>query len=322
MRYKPYHKLAGIPNIVVDGRGNESTRLTLSHWPGNDTPSEFKADLSAQILFNYLDSRDATAASEVEFVTNNHFDEDGLVSLYALLNPSDAQSRKQFLINVAGAGDFGVCQDRDAARVSFLLSAWTLPELSPLHEDIFKLTYPEQTAVLYEELLVRLPNIIDHIDRLERYWLPEDTLFATSENQIASGRITIEEHEEEDLAVVRLGNDADTTCPWSQLVHQMSVHNRTERTRILLTSDKRHELYYRYETWVDFQSRKLRPRVDLSPLAQQLSLMENGKARWQYDGNDHITPRLHLHESMESSIASRSYIETILQYLREQREDK
>ena len=59
----------------------------------------------------------------MEAVSNNHFDQDGLVSIYALVAPEEAIARRSFLEDVARAGDFAVCRDRDAARVSMVLSA-------------------------------------------------------------------------------------------------------------------------------------------------------------------------------------------------------
>src|SRR5438093_6432557 len=109
LRFVPYHELGETPNIVVDGSGNERTRLTLSHWPRSGTPSELKADLSAQIVIRYLERPDLRARNEegVEAVSNNHFDEDGLVGVWALLHPDEALERRELLGDVASAGDFG-----------------------------------------------------------------------------------------------------------------------------------------------------------------------------------------------------------------------
>ncbi len=60
MRYVPFGlELEGVPNVIVDGVGNNATVLALSHWPGASTPAELKADTSAEIVLNYLRSTDA-----------------------------------------------------------------------------------------------------------------------------------------------------------------------------------------------------------------------------------------------------------------------
>jgi hypothetical protein len=105
LRYEPYDATVGVPNVVVDGSPNASTVLTLSHWPQLPAPDGFAADLSAQMAFHYLDNG-ATLHGNAEVVTNNHFDQDGLISMYALSRPDDALARRTLLEDVAAAGDF------------------------------------------------------------------------------------------------------------------------------------------------------------------------------------------------------------------------
>jgi hypothetical protein len=94
--YVPYAEAARRPNIVVDGASNEGSVLTLSHWPKSGTPWPLKADTSAGIVFNYLD--DPAWHRAAPAVTNNHFDEDGLVGLYCLIEPEHALERRALLI--------------------------------------------------------------------------------------------------------------------------------------------------------------------------------------------------------------------------------
>jgi len=50
------------------------------------TPAALRADTSAEIVFNYLDAPDAHVG--VDGVSNNHFDEDGLIGIFALMQPA------------------------------------------------------------------------------------------------------------------------------------------------------------------------------------------------------------------------------------------
>lgn len=59
MRFAAYHQLGDRPNLVVDGAPNQATVLTLSHWPSAGTPTALADDLSAQIVFRYLDAPQA-----------------------------------------------------------------------------------------------------------------------------------------------------------------------------------------------------------------------------------------------------------------------
>src|SRR3954451_20485008 len=113
LRFLPYADTVDLPNVIVDGAANVGTRLTLSHWPGSPTPPELLADLSAEIAFRAADEPERFAGLEV--VSNNHFDQDGLASVYALVEPDGARARREHVIDVARAGDFGTFTSRDAA---------------------------------------------------------------------------------------------------------------------------------------------------------------------------------------------------------------
>ena len=69
-----------MPNVVVDGRANTATVLTLSHWPQAPCPADLRRDLSAQSALAYL-STPCPPRVPAELVTNNHFDQDGLMSV-------------------------------------------------------------------------------------------------------------------------------------------------------------------------------------------------------------------------------------------------
>ncbi len=92
MKYLAYGELDGIPNVIVDGSAQADTVLTLSHWPNSPTPVDLRDDLSAQIAFHYLDHPEHHVAAEV--VSNNHFDQDGFMSVYALVDPDGAHARR------------------------------------------------------------------------------------------------------------------------------------------------------------------------------------------------------------------------------------
>ena len=320
MRYVPYHKLGKTPNVIVDGRSNETTVLALSHWRESGTPQQYRDDLSAQIVFRYLDDSEKNATT-CEVVSNNHFDEDGLVGLFGILYPKLGHEYRDILIDVASAGDFGVFRDRDAARISFVLSAWSHPELSPLNQGVFARPYPEVTAILYEELLVRLPNIIEKINNLKRYWEDEDEFLEQTENALEQKTIIVEEFKDVDLAIVtvdeKMTEYSRDLCPsWvSSVLHPMALHNRTDCMKVLVIKNDRYELYYRYETWVDYVSRPLSKRVDLSDLAKRLSTLEKGQAHWQYNGNDEIISRLKLVGASHSLIEPKSFGDEVKAFL-------
>jgi hypothetical protein len=79
--FVPYGQTIGIPNVIVDGTANIGTVLTLSHWRRSGTPEELASDTSAEIVFKYLDSPHLHVTAEA--VSNDHFDENGLIGVFA-----------------------------------------------------------------------------------------------------------------------------------------------------------------------------------------------------------------------------------------------
>ena len=75
----------------------------------------------------------------------------------------------------------------------------------------------------------------------------------------------------------------------------MAVHPRTERMRVLTAlPDGTLVVRHRYETWVEYASRPLAPRVDLAPLVPRLQEIERQPGTWRFDGVEPIRPRLYL----------------------------
>jgi hypothetical protein len=318
MRYAPYGQLGHTPNVIVDGAAQDATLLTLSHWPHSGTPSALADDLSAQIAFHYLDRAEHHVDADV--VSNNHFDEDGLVGVYTLVDPDTAQARRALVVDVAAAGDFGTFESRDAARISFAISAFADRERSPLEPSIFELDYDEYCGVMYEELLPRVPELLDHSDRFRDLWRDEDAHLDASEAAIRSGEITIEEVPRLDLAIVTVPDEWRRrvvhrfTQLRSQAVHPMAIHNATNCFRVLLDEGRRYEVQFRYETWVQYVSRRPAPRVDLGPLAESLSAEERD-GRWVFDGAGAITPSLRLEGSDESALPPEAFRARLEEFL-------
>ena len=314
-----YEGLGQSPNIVVDGSGNAATVLTLSHWPKSGTPKPLKADTSAEIVFNYL----ATPRFHVPVakVSNNHFDEDGLAGIYALIEPEAATEVRDLVVGVAHAGDFATYRDRRAARVAFTISAFTDPQQSPLDRAIFKLPYAEQCAAFYQELLPRFGEMLADIDRYRTYWEMEDQVLRNSEQALRHGDVDIEELPEVDLAIVRIAEQLtpQTThrFTWAseEACHPMAVHNATSCNRILMQQGLRYRFIYRYESWVQYMSRRPPPRVDLAPLAEALSADESGAARWVFEGVSELTPHMMLSDDQESSIKPEAFAERVAEFL-------
>lgn len=322
LHYVPYGDLAaaGTPNVIVDGSPTEGTVLCLSHWPGIDSPSAFAADLSAQMAFVYLDAFDRHPGAHA--VSNNHFDQDGLVGVFALAQPAEAWARRALLVEVARAGDFAVTSSRPAARVSMVIAAYADPARSPLAHQASPTSQTSQTAnaddsdawtaLLYTELVGRLPDVCDEPETYRALWEEEDATLSESEAALASGAVTITEDPALDLAVVEVTASAPDRGghrfggQWTPGLHPMAVYNATDRGAVLTARGAHYEFVYRYESWVQFRTRAVRPRVDLAPLAARLTEAEadaGGGATWEAERVSGLTPVLAPAEQADSALA-------------------
>ena len=316
LHYVPYADLAGSPNVVSDGSPTDGTLLCLSHWPGIGSPTELTADLSAEMAFLYLDAFDRHPGATA--VSNNHFDQDGLVGVFALAAPDEALARRALLVEVARAGDFAATPSRDAAKVSMVLSAYADPARSPL--GALPADYDATTALLYTEMLGRLTELCDHPDRSRDLWAEEDATLQASEDAITSGLVKMEEAPNLDLAIVTVPEQAPKAGGhrfgggWVHGLHPMAVHNATERGALLTQRGRHFEFAYRYESWVQLRSRTVRPRVDLSPLAEQLN-QEEANGVWSADDVSALTPLLSM-DGTESSLAPERFVSLVEAHLR------
>lgn len=314
-----YERLGDTPNIVVDGSGSAATVITLSHWPKSGTPQALKADTSTEIVFNYLAAPQYHVAATA--VSNNHFDEDGLAGIYALIEPEAAIEMRDLVVGVAHAGDFATYRNRQAARIAFTISAFSDPGQSPLDRAVFELPYADQCDALYRELLPRLGEMLAHTNRFRRYWETQDEILTDSERALRQGDVTIEELPKVDLAIVRIAEGRArqalhrSTWPSEETCHPMAIHNATRCNRLLTQQGRRYAFVYRYESWVQFISRPPPPRVDLAPLAEALNREESGTARWTFDGVSEITPRMTLSGAQESSIAPEAFSAKVAEFL-------
>ncbi len=289
-----YDESRSVPNIVVDGSPNESTVLTLSHWPGMVQPAGTDVDTSAEMAFAYLD--EPVEHEPASVVTNNHFDQDGAVGIFALISPEEALAHRDLLVDLARAGDFGTYRLRNSARASMVLSAMA-DASTPLAARLC-LDAGADTAALYEAALPRLIGMLTDPAEYIDQWGAEDDVLSESERAIADGHVQITEDTDLDLAVVEI----DPTQPervghrfgHMQVgpIHQMAVNNATTCSRILMVHGRRFTYIDRYETWVQVHTTAPPKRRDLQPLAEVLSASEDGGTVWSAGAPSGLTPTL------------------------------
>ncbi|MGA8681636.1 MAG: DUF6687 family protein [Acidimicrobiales bacterium] len=303
--FEPYESLSERPHVMVDGAARPSSVLTLSHWPQSPTPPELARDVSASIVLEYLrlaspGGANASVAGAravrraiargrlAEAVTNDHFDEDGLVSVFALVDPEAALAHAELLVAVATCGDFGVVHEPAVARMAFAIA--------PLAEA--EAGAGSGTSERYRATLPRLGELLEHPERFERYFADELSELAYGQEAIAGGEVVITEEGALDLAIVerasshRTSGDRIPGAEGGLPVHAAAVHSATSASRIIAFDGAACECYLRYEGWVKTVSRQVPLRPDLSPLAARLTAEEPSGLAWEANGVGAIVARL------------------------------
>jgi hypothetical protein len=193
--------------------------------------------------------------------------------------------------------------------MAMTLGACADADRSPFGKDIFGLGYADQTAALYRELLAVMPGLVADTGGFRQLWEEEDAQLTDSEQLIDRHVVTIEELPDVELAIVRIPKERPE-C------HQYALHSRTLCSRLLIVHGPRVEFRYRYEGWVQFRSRRVAARVDLSDLAGELNAHEHSGGRWVFDGVDAITPALHLQGADATSLSADTILARLERHLR------
>jgi len=148
-----------LPAISCDGLV-PGAFLDLTHWQGNNTPPRFKADTSTEIALNFVVSSAASNQWAGAVVVNNHFDTDGVLSIWTLLEPEQALLHRDLLVAAAEAGDFDEWPPDDRG---LWLDA-SIRAIGSLAAD---------DAEAYRSVLPQLPGLIDSLEERRDLWGPE-----------------------------------------------------------------------------------------------------------------------------------------------------
>jgi hypothetical protein len=159
---------------LVPGAG-----LDLSHWQGNRTPQRYKADTSTEIALSFVGSPEAALKWASAVALNNHFDTDGALSVWVLLDPERALAQRALLIAAAEAGDFDEWPVLD--RGLWLDAA--IRALGSCAGD---------DAAAYRKVLGQLPELIAGLDERRDLWGGEWEALQVAVTSLRSGRLRAE----------------------------------------------------------------------------------------------------------------------------------
>src|SRR5579884_416332 len=272
--------MKGVPKISVDGLDPQSHHL--SHWRGNQTPPPLKADTSTEIVLRYLaHPNQKQFFPQVSIITNNHFDTDGLLSVWTLLNPKKAEPMAGRLIAAAEAGDFSSFSSEEGVQMNLLIEALASADESPIHSQL--LTYPgPKEAFLYKTILPMLPDLFRRKDEYRSLWRESYDSIIQSMELFEKGIIGVEEHEAESLSVI-----IDEQRPALQ-----AIDHHCQGNLFLVIEDREreeggfgYELEYRYYAWADTVTRPPIQPIPMDLLAEHLNRHEGPRqGKWMTGG--------------------------------------
>ncbi len=298
------------PHVIVDGGHGASTVLDLSHWPGNKTPAKLRADTSTEIVINALRDPDAAETmSNCGVVTLDHFDIDGLLSLWSVLNRNEALANSTALIDIATTGDF------DRYTTSSALAQWF--ELDQMERVASKqvrasANSPEEFgSELVYLMLPKVAEVLKSEAKLKRKWRTEVDNVVTDLKELAEIKTSVDP---------KIGL---TMFEHQRAYHRVAVNSACRTGAIIESKSGVHSFRYRYETFVEMKSQQFLPRGDISGALQTLNEIEES-GYWHYSGYDTAHPILWLYAGdipeMKSSISFEHFVGIICKSLHESSE--
>ena len=289
-QFVPFQQLRQQPTIVVDSTGLGAV-LTLAHWRGAATPEPLRDDTSAGSVLRALRVPDMPGL-EAAAVTANHFDVDGFVGVWALLNPELALHHETLLRLVATLGDFReIDWQHPLANHALQLVAWLNAEekvrfYEPFGAPARRRREDEASAAKFAWFLPRFAEVLENPKVGRAAWEPEFERVKQAVAVLQSAATSVRRYPAIGLTVVR----TPEPLPY------YALFSPSPGTDIVLSlyAGQRYELEYKYTTWIDLESRPTLPRLPLDALAARLNAREQMPRRWTHDGITDTGPLLRL----------------------------
>lgn len=298
MRFEFYHAgLERVPKLSVDGTVANS--IHFSHWQGNTTATAVKADTSTEIALNLVGAGNyAELTQGIELVTNNHFDTDGVLSVWTVLAGERALELRDQLIAAAEAGDFSEYSSDDGVRASIVMqgSDVVMPddkEGSPL---ALKLAAGSEfdEARSYELVLPEVERVLTRIDDYEPLWRDAWACIAAGLESFARGSSSVEEQSDARLSIITLAPalfGPQGFDPARHVAPRTAISHHARGQLYLITTPVRggccYSADYPYYSWAETVVRPKVVRRDFNALMARLNELEqSSEGRWQLDDRE------------------------------------
>lgn len=314
MRFEFYtDALEDTPKLSVDGTVPNS--IHFSHWEGNETPAELKADTSTEIALNLVASpkRDSFTKG-IDLVTNNHFDCDGVLSCWTVLKGERAWEFRDLLIAAAEAGDFSEHSSDDGVRVSIAIQG--AEQSSPNNDDGSPLAQmlagremasriAENDALAYELVFPEVEKLLRNVNAYEPLWRDGWKAVADALESFERGRSQVRYYADAKISLVTLAPDIFHGGGFSPTRHSapftaISKYAMGELFLIGIPANGGwfYRLDYPYYSWAETVVRPLIARRDFTNALRSLNEKEtNREGQWKRDNREMTSALKFLDES-------------------------
>jgi hypothetical protein len=297
MRFEYYHPgLDDTPKLSVDG--TVSNALHFSHWQGNETPASLKADTSTEIALNLVAAPNRNELTRgIELVTNNHFDTDGVLSVWTVLTGERSLDLREQLISAAEAGDFSEFRTEAGVRASIVIQGSDQPipndeSNSPLARQLAG--KPVDDATAYELVLPEVERVLTRTDEYEPLWRSAWDNIATAIESFERGASTVTEFSEPGVSLIRLAPSVFSPSGFKPTRHAApyTAISRYAKGRLFLigtplNSGWAYRIDYPYYSWAETIVRPRVARRDFTRLLTELNQIERERdGEWKLDSSE------------------------------------
>jgi hypothetical protein len=303
MRFQFYtDALENTPKLSVDGTVPNSVHF--SHWEGNETADKLKADTSTEIALNLVGSPDRDSyTGGIDLVTNNHFDCDGVLSVWTVLRGERALQYRDLLIAAAEAGDFSEHSSDDGVRVSIAIqgaeqSSPNNDDGSPLAQMLagreFATRIVDNDALAYDLVLPEVERLLTNVNAYEPLWRDGWKAVADAIESFESGRSQVRSFLDAGISVVTLAPEIFNGGGFSPTRHSapftaISKYARGELFLIGIPANGGwfYRLDYPYYSWAETVVRPRIARRDFTNALRSLNEKEtNRNGQWRTDNRE------------------------------------
>ena len=298
MRFEYYSEaIADVPKLSVDGTVGNS--IHFSHWQGNKTPAEVKADTSTEIALNLVTSANKRELTQgIELVTNNHFDTDGVLSVWTTLTGERAADYRDRLAAAAVAGDFSEYSSPEGVRISVAIQG--SDQANPDDEAGSPLArflaghVVEDEAEAYALVLPEVEKLLLRVNDYEVLWRHGWEKIVAAMESFNRGTSKVHEYPEEGVSLIKLApeifsgsgfNPTKHAAPYTAISH----YARGTLYEIAIPNEGGwfYRLDYPYYSWAETV---VRPRIEARDFSRVLPLLNekemNQDGRWRLDNQE------------------------------------